>query len=298
MINKLKIGIQGDLGSNHHLMLAKLFEDKLETVEIVEEEWFTDQAEHLDSGELDLALMAIENSIAGSILENYDLFTKNNFWIIGEGYLRIKHDLIGLERANLDDINVVYSHPMALNQCEEFLRKHNIEQREYHDTAAAVPYVLEVGDKSIAAIAPALAQKEYGGKVLTESIETDPENYTRFVLLCRDEDKHKYKAVVKQHSDETETNLENKTMLELTLAHSQGSLGHVLTLLEKFEFNLTKIESRPIIGESWHYRFYLDFLADETEANIMKNVDELSAKEEVDNLRLLGICPRGKTFYQ
>jgi len=280
-MTKLKVIIQGDEGSNHHAIALKLFKDQ--ELELISAKSFPELFALLDSGVANLAIMAIENSIAGSILQNFDLLTKYKFPVVGEGYLRIEHCLIGLEDSSLADIKVAYTHEMAIKQCVEFFAKNNIEAREYYDTAAAVPYIKNLNDKSIAAVAPAIAASIYGLKIIAKGIEATKDNYTRFIVLNRGSEKL-----------ELEANEYYKTMVELKLTHSPGSLVKVLNVLAAANYNLTKIESRPIIGESWHYIFYLDFISTNSNVEVSKKLEKLS--EITEYYRILGMFKAGKVF--
>lgn len=287
----LKIAIQGERGSNHNLVANKLF--GADTFELVCAHNFVEEMDLLESKKVDLAVMAIENSIAGSILGNYDLLNHHDFEIIGEAYLRIEHCLIGSPGQTLAQTKRVYSQEIALKQCEQFIEDYQLEAVEYYDTAASVPHALEQNKDAdvaeAAGIAPAIAAEIYGGEIIARGVETNKSNYTRFVVLRRKGD-----AAAVPQATEGETHSETKVMLELTLPHQPGSLVKVLNLLATRKFNLTKIESRPIIGESWNYRFYIDFLTTEPPTAVTESLAEL--KGSVSFLRVLGSFPAGMTY--
>jgi prephenate dehydratase len=289
----LKVLIQGEKGSNHHIVVNNLFSE-LET-EIISAQTFAELAERLEAREADIAVMAIENSIAGSLLDNFDLLSNNKFSVVGEFYLRISHYLIGSPGSKLEDIVRVYSQPIAIKQCERFISENELEGAEYFDTAAAVPYVLklneEAGIKAAAAIAPKLAAEIYDAEVIKAEIETDKDNYTRFVILSRQNEpvnNEVGKAIAEK------SNGLQKVMLEMVLKHETGSLVKALSTLANEGFNLTKIESRPIIGESWNYRFYIDFVTDLEKRSIEDKLQHL--KGLVNYLRILGTFNAGKKF--
>lgn len=280
----MTIAIQGDQGSNHHVITKHLFPDQ--QYELYCAKSFRELFEAVKNGKAEVGILAIENSIAGSLLQNFDLLTEYEFPVISEGYLRIEHCLIGYKDADVKDITIVYSHEMALKQCDVFLREHTIEPREYYDTAASVPHVKELGDKHIAGIAPFIAAEIYGMHVIKRGIETNKKNYTRFIVITREDlvDSIKVKNGVKA----------KKTMLEFELPHEQGSLAAVLTHLAVNGGNLTKIESRPILGQAWKYRFYADFTFNGTEEEHSDLIEMI--QDEVINLKVLGRFTEGEVY--
>lgn len=236
------IAIQGDKASFHDIaadqyfgksgrLFCKNFED---TVAAVKNET------------TDFALCAIENSLYGSINEVYDLILKNKLYIMGEVYLRIEQCLIGLPDADLSQITDVHSHPVALAQCDDYLSTTlpAAERSEYHDTAGSVEMIKELADPTQAAIAGAGAAELYGMKILARSIETNKQNYTRFVVLGRTEPA--------DHAANT------KTSIVIQTDHTPGSLYRALGTFANRSINLSKIQSRPVIGAAWHYMMYLD----------------------------------------
>jgi prephenate dehydratase len=289
------VAIQGDLGSNHHLLLTQMLpgagvlscKSFKELFEAVVDQTTSDQKTQKPSAAL--GLLAIENSLAGSLLGNFDLLSSYPVKVIGEGYLRIEHCLIGLPGSNLAQIKRVYSHEMALKQCDQYLSDHNLEPVEYFDTAAAVKHIAEIGDPSCAAIAPAIAAGIYGGQLLERGIETNKQNYTRFLLIAPLEGSRRQASSVKISDGPT------KVMLELELKHEVGSLAKVLKLIVDLGYNLTKIESRPIIGTAWKYKFYLDFEVDQSLiADLTKGLTHLEGASS--SLKVLGHFPSGRTY--
>ncbi|MDF2457434.1 MAG: pheA [Cytophagaceae bacterium] len=239
----MKVAIQGGKASFHDIASRIHFGEDVNTIEC---DTFRKLCETLKNDKsVDFALMAIENSIAGSILPNYSLLKEYDFAIIGEVQLRIKMNLIGHKDAKLSELNKVMSHYMALLQCEDFLYKHPaIEKEEYYDTADAVKYVKESGNRKWSAIASRYAANYYGMELLAEGIETVQQNFTRFFVLSR-EKKHKVEGAT-------------KATLSFQLPNKVGALAEVLKIIVDNKINLTKIQSLPIIGKPNEYTFYVD----------------------------------------
>ena len=241
---------------------------------------FADIFEAVCDGRADLGVVPIENSLAGSIHENFDLLLRFPVWVCGEQYLRVEHQLLTLaEVTSVSQLSRVYSHPQALAQCSLFFEQHEqLEEVVYSDTARAAQWVAQSKNSSWAAIASKDAGKRYGLKVLEESIEDDPHNYTRFLLICPEQKRAALADVVSR-----------KASLALSLAHRPGSLAGLLGELAAHQCNLTKIESRPIHGRPFEYRFYLDleFPGQMSEADVALMVQEFARE-----LRVLGIYPR------
>jgi prephenate dehydratase len=236
------IAIQGQLGSFHHQVATQWFGDD---VQILPAETFDDVFGMLNRHETTKAIVAIENSLYGSINDVYDLIESHRYPIVGEVYLRIEQQLISLPDAKPADITHVYSHPVALAQCEHYLDTHfpNAERIEHHDTAASVEFIKNKGDKSMAAIAGRVAAELYDLPILAENIEDNKANYTRFLIL--------------DASPSIPIDA-NKTSLVIQTDHKPGALAQVLTTFADAGINLTKLQSRPIIGKVWQYRFYID----------------------------------------
>jgi prephenate dehydratase len=239
-----KIAIQGGVASFHDIATSYFFEEEKELVCC---KTFRDLCEQLKSGKADLATMAIENSIAGSILNNYVLIRQYGFHIIGEISLRIEQNLMALPGVKLEEVEVVRSHYMALGQCEEFILKHpNWISEEYYDTADSAKNLaadVKKEGRQIAAVASRKAAEVYGLTILGESIETVKENYTKFVILSRD--KQKIAGA-------------NKATISFQLPDRVGTLSEMLQLIVKNNVNLTRIQSVPIIGKPGEYMFYVD----------------------------------------
>tara|TARA_R110002049_G_scaffold241196_1_gene414982 strand:+ start:2794 stop:3621 length:828 start_codon:yes stop_codon:yes gene_type:complete len=243
----LKIAIQGIKGSNHHQVANEFFGNNVELVECLS---FDELIHQLMTGYADKAVMAIENSIAGSIIPNYALIYNNNLHIIGEHYLNIHHHLMALEGQKIEDIKEVHSHPMALLQCKEFLRCHShIKLVESVDTAETAQRIQKNKLKSIAAIAPKVAAELYGLEVLASEIQTISNNSTRFIILK------------KENKEFAKTEI-NKASLRFVLDHKRGSLAAVLNVVSDCNLNLTKVQSLPVIERPWKYSFFVDVTFD------------------------------------
>lgn len=245
-----KLAIQGGYGSFHEIAALCYFIN--EEVEIVPCNTFKDVFNKLKNKEVELGIVAIENSIAGSILPNYSLLQNSKSKIVGEVYLRICQNLMALPGQKIEDIKEVRSHPMAIMQCESFFEKYPIISLiDSIDTALSAK---EISDKKligVGTIASELASEKYGLQILAKSIETDKMNYTRFLILSEDR-------------NDKENNI-NKASISFSLKHEIGSLSTILSMLSFYNINLTKIQSLPIIGKSWEYQFYVDLTFDDYE---------------------------------
>jgi len=235
--------IQGYEGSFHESAMRQYFGNSTYTA--VPCDSFDILARGLDEGIAPIALMAIENSIAGSILQNYRILREHELEIVGEQYLRIQHQLMALPGQKIEDIKTVISHPMALNQCLDFLNEHpGIERREFSDTALAAKVIAENQSEGKAAIASKLAAEIYGLEILAPNIETVKSNYTRFFVV------QKKKGNLNLYI--------NKASIYIKVRHTQGSLLRVLSIINDKGINLSKLQSFPVLGALHQYYFYLD----------------------------------------
>ena len=244
-----KIAIQGTLGSYHDIAAHKYFEG--EEIELICCATFEDvfQAIHKDS--LVIGMLAIENTIAGSLLHNNELLRQSGTQIMGEYKLRISHSFVCLPEEDWDDIKEVNSHPIALMQCREFLQQHpDIKVVEGEDTALSAEMIKTGHLKGHAAICSKVAAERYGMKILQEGIETNKHNFTRFLVVA---DPWQVDELRRYQSSGI-----NKASMVFTLPHTEGSLSQVLSILSFYNINLTKIQSLPIIGREWEYQFYVD----------------------------------------
>jgi prephenate dehydratase len=240
------ISIQGVRGSFHEEAAAKIFDKPI----LLERDTFDEVFVDCSSGKSDFSIAAIENSIVGSLIYNYDRLFKYNLHIVGETYLRISHNLIAAPTTSLYDVREIWSHPMAIEQCRAFLATHPAKVVEMEDTAGSVKRLMEERPVGVAAIAGARSAEIYGAHILMPAIETDPHNYTRFLVLSKDPDR---RPVFGPNS---------KTSLVVRIEDKPGSLFELLGIIRDAGVNLSKIESRPRVGVPWNYDFYLDLNVD------------------------------------
>lgn len=248
----MHIAIQGEPGSFSHEAALKFFPQATILACALSSEVFSAVAE----GRVHAAAIPIENSLAGSVVEHYDLLLTHDVSVERELLLRIRHNLIAVPGSSLDQILRVYSHPVALAQCRRFLEQHpQIEAIPFYDTAGSVKQLVELRDRSSAGIASAQAAIDYGGEILAADIEDNPENYTRFFLIRR-----RSQVVADPHAD--------KVSLAFTVENRPGTLVAALQVFAGQGTNLTKLESRPVHGQPWQYVFYADYqLSTATSAN-------------------------------
>ena len=239
----LKIAIQGIKGSNHHQVAKEYFGEQIELVECLS---FDKMIDHLLDGSADQGVMAIENSIAGSIIPNYNLVYHNDIHVIGEHYLGIHHNLMVKNGVSIKDLKEVHSHPMALLQCKEFFKGHtHIKLVEDVDTAETAKRIQEENLDSIGAIAPKVAADLYDLNIIAPEIQTIKNNATRFIIL-----KKQNKVLPESEID--------KASLRFITDHKRGSLATVLNVMSDCNMNLTKIQSLPVIETPWKYAFFVD----------------------------------------
>jgi prephenate dehydratase len=247
-----RVAIQGGAGAYHEIAARRYFWG--EELEIVPCSTFRDIFAEAEKDPMLIGVMAIENTIAGSLLQNHDLLKMNNLQIAGEHKLRITHSLATLPGQALQDVKEVMSHPMALMQCEDFLDTlPGIRVVEHDDTALAAKEIRDRELTGTAAICSSLAAEMYGLEVLADGIETNKRNFTRFFILAREE---MLREVQKE-------NHINKSSLVFVLPHNEGTLSRVLSVLSFYGINLTRIQSLPIIGSEWEYQFYIDLTFDD-----------------------------------
>ena len=271
------IAIQGIKGSFHHSVAEQYFDGKPSLLECMSFDVLVDSV--LDQTS-DVAVMAIENSIVGSIIPNYALIDTHNLSIIGEYYLDIQHNLMVLSGQNIQDITEVHSHPMALLQCKEFFKPYpNIKLVEAKDTADVAKSISENKIKGIAAIASKTASKLYGLDVLAASIQAIKHNETRFVIVKSD------------NKDKRDTDV-NKASLKFELDHKRGSLAAILNVLSDCKLNLTKIQSLPKINTPWKYAFFIDVTFDKySDYKKAKSIVNIMA----ENFKILGEYKNAKS---
>ncbi len=253
---KYTVTIQGVAGCYHDAAARQFFGLRFPKAEIetVPCSTFQEMMERLDTDPSLIGIMAIENTIAGALLQNHELLRRSSLTIVGEHKMRITHMLAALPGQTLEDIYEVNSHPMALMQCEQYLRSHpSMKKIETFDTAGSAEKIATDNMRGHAAVCGKYAAELYGLEILAESIETNKRNFTRFLILA-----DPLAASELKPRDEKL----DKASIVFTLPHTQGALSKVLTILSFYEMNLSKIQSMPIIGRVWQYRFYVDLTFD------------------------------------
>lgn len=244
---KKKVAIQGIAGSYHDIAAHNYYEN--EEIEIIGCNSFREVISTVRKDPSVIGLMAIENTIAGSLLQNHELIRESNLKIVGEYKLRISHSLVALPGESIHEIKEVNSHPIALMQCTEFLDTlPNVKLVEKEDTAMSARWISQNKLKGHAAICGKAAAQIYGMEILVEGIETNKRNFTRFLTIA-----DRWTAEDMLHQDDI-----NKSSLVFALPHSSGSLSKVLSILSFYDMNLSKIQSLPIVGREWEYLFYID----------------------------------------
>jgi prephenate dehydratase len=273
----LKIAIQGFEGCFHQVAAQHYFGRDMEILPCIS---FNEVTRSVSRQEADAGIMAIENSIAGSILPNYNLLQRSNLFVIGEIYLHISQHLMMIPGQTLKDIKEVHSHPMALLQCTDFLEKYpHWRLVETEDTALSAKMLRQHKSKHVAAIAGKLAAELYGLEIISPDIHTERKNYTRFLILSREENKQwKQKP--------------NKSSLYFQTANTHGSLAKVLTCIADEGVNLSKLQSFPVPGGEWHYYFHADMEFKQIEQlnHVIETIIPITKK-----LRVLGVYHKGMT---
>jgi len=270
----MKVAYQGEPGAYSEEAGYEYFDSP----EMVPQESFDDVFSVVSSGICDSGLIPIENSLAGSIHLNYDLLLRHDLFIIGEFYLPIRHCLIGFPDTVLSDIKRVISHPQALGQCAGHLRRLGVDTEAVYDTAGSVKILKSSAERTTAAIASKRAAEIHQMRVLEENIEDNPENYTRFLEI-------RTKPVISKNNE--------KTSIVFTLKNQPGALYQALGVFASQDIDLTKIESRPLVGKPWEYLFYMDFITTKGKETAKRALDDL--QELAPMLRILGSYPRFQT---
>ncbi len=269
----MKTAFQGEHGAYSEAAVCEHYPAGCETLPCAS---FNDVFDAVNQSECDNGFIPIENSLAGSIHQNYDLLLHNQLYVTGEHYLRVSHCLIGLPGTRMEDVRKVISHPQALAQCDGYLRAlPGVEIEPVYDTAGSVKLVKDAGDPQVAAIASRQAAVLYGMQILAESIEDMEANFTRFLIISREP------ADPAQNA---------KTSLVFSLQNHAGALYRALSVFALRDIDLTKIESRPLTGKPWEYFFYIDLIGsiqDKVVQNALANLEEFATY-----LRILGSYPR------
>ena len=267
----MKVAFQGEAGAYSEQALLGHFG----AAETLACESFEAVFEAVHAGLCDAAMVPIENSLAGSIHQNYDLLLRHDLQIVGEQSLRVRHCLIALPGVDRQEIRKAISHPQALGQCAGYLRSHGLLAEQAYDTAGSVKLLKASGARDTAAIASRRAADLYGMHILEEGIEDDPENFTRFLAIQREPKAFQGEA---------------KTSIVFTLKNQPGALFKAMSVFALRDIDLTKIESRPLQGSPWEYLFYVDLIGDTREETVRRALDHLG--EYATMLRVLGSYPR------
>lgn len=270
------IAIQGAQGSNHHKVALDFYGDAITLKECMS---FDALVDSLLDNTAHIGVMAIENTIAGSIIPNYALIDTYNLHITGEEYLNIHHHLMALEGQSIDDIKEVWSHPMALLQCKEFFKKYpKIKLVEDVDTAEVAKRIAKDQLQGIAAIAPSIAAEIFNLAILEDDIQTIKDNATRFVIVQKEAPNNGIDSI-------------NKASLKFQLNHKRGSLATILNVLSDCKMNLTKIQSLPVIETPWKYSFFVDVtFNDYQDYKKAESILEIMAEE----FKILGTYKNGR----
>lgn len=269
----MRVAIQGELGSFSHEAAGNM----VPRAKVVPCARSADVFDQLGEGDVQAAVIPIENSLAGSVAEHFDLLLTRDAFIHREFPLRIRHNLIAPPGVRLNDLRRVFSHPVALDQCRTFFREHRqVQAVPFYDTAGSVRHIINDNLRDAAAIAPRRAAKQYGGRILLAGIEDDQQNYTRFLLI----DKSKKAGPGA-----------NKTSVAFALNNVPGVLFKALSVFALRDISLSRIESRPLRGHPWEYVFFVDILRGDDEAarNALRHLGEIA-----EFVRVLGIYPAAK----
>lgn len=274
---KSTIAIQGAKGSFHEIAALQYFE---KDIEVMECETFPAFFKAMQGNKCNYGVMAIENSVVGTILSNYGLLRQSPLKIIGEIYLRIEHHLMALKGQSIQSIDQVKSHRMAILQCDEFLdQQKHLQIIEGSDTALIATEIANNKIEKLAAIASRRAAELNGLEILAENIENNHRNFTRFLVL------------EKQENVTSSLENGNKTSMSFHVDHRPGTLAHVLSTFSYYQLNLSKIQSMPVVGEEWHYYFHID--VEYNDHSIIEKCLE-GIKPFISNLKILGIYKRGE----
>ncbi len=271
--------IQGYRGAFHEIAARSAFPGR--ELNIIPAHTFDELVDCVEDGKkADFGLMAIENTLGGSIMRNYRLLSDSDVSITGEIYLRIKQNLMVVPGTRLEDLNEVQSHPMAIAQCRKFFRDYpHIRLVEAADTALSAKHIKEKKLTDVGAIASSLAADLYGLDILAEGIETHKKNHTRFLVLHKE-------------TPSRQSRPGDKVSVCFATRHEVGSLHSVLAVLGAYGANLTKIQSTPIIGKPWEYLFYVDFIS--SDLGCQSAIDAI--QPITTYFKILGIYPQGKHF--
>ena len=276
-VRTITVAYQGTRGAYSHQAAMRHFAERYDDVRCVGFKTFEQAAMAMVEGEVDVAILPIENTTAGSINDSYDLLADKDLHITGEEVLKVNHCLMACEPTALEELRLIRSHPQALSQCSRFLAGlTHCEILPYTDTAMAAQKVMEEGDPTQAAIASSYAAELYDLHILAKDLANQPGNFTRFVIVSRE-------PVV------CDPRIPAKTSLLLATVHEKGALLQCLKVLDRHGINMTKLESRPRIGKPWQYLFYVDIEGNRDESNVKKALKEIENKAA--HFKVLGCYP-------
>jgi prephenate dehydratase len=279
----LRVAYQGERGAFSESAARRLLGTEIDPVPCLS---FEAMFASVGSGEADCCVAPIENSLAGSIHRNYDLLLQSPLTISGETHLRIVHNLIAPPNVDVSAIRRVYSHPVALAQCHQFLKANpQMEATPVHDTAGAIRMVMERGASDEAGIASAEAADVYGARILLRGVEDHAQNYTRFLLLAQPDLERRIERNMVRQTEQTRW----KTSIVFRVPNKPGALFRALGAFAILEIDLTKVESRPVEGRLWEYAFYLDFAGRADDPTVARALGNLAHKSEM--LKVLGSYP-------
>jgi len=272
----MKIAFQGEKGAYSEEACLNYFNEEVETIGYPTSE---EVVEALTSKKVALAVLPMENSIVGNVSINLDLLYHEEIFAVGETYLPIHHHLMGLRGSSLDNITSVFSHPIALAQCRDFLLQNKIKPMSDYDTAGACKHLAEKENKAFAAIGSKLCAETYGLEIISDQIQRTKNNITRFFVLARKEEAPEIITV-------------GKTSLAFLAHHHPGALLDCLEIFKKYQINLTKLESRPIITNPFEYVFFVDFNLGLNDSKTQSCLEELN--RDAHHVKILGSYPEGK----
>ena len=266
------VSFQGERGAYSEAAARSFFADDIETVSFAT---FAEVLENTSKGKTEYSILPVENSLEGSVGESYDLLYSTSLNATGEIYHRIEHCLIGTGEIN--EVDTVYSHPQALGQCRKFIEEHKMKTIPAYDTAGSVKIIKELDKKNCACIASKTASTLYDVPVIAENIANNLNNYTRFLILSK---------------NESPITGNDKTSIIFSIKHEPGSLYRIIENFHKNNVNLTKIESRPTKANTWEYNFYVDFEGHQKDSKISEILEKI--KQDTLFLKVLGSYPSAK----
>ena len=266
------VSFQGEPGAYSEAAARSFFEGDIRTVPHAT---FAQVLESTSRGDTEYSVLPVENSLEGSVGESYDLLYSTPLNATGEIYHRIEHCLIGT--GNMDEVDTVYSHPQALGQCRRFIEEHDIKTIPSYDTAGSVKIVKDLGKKNCACIASREASQIHGVPVIVKDIANNPNNYTRFLIMSR---------------NESEITGNDKTSIIFSIKHEPGSLYRIIENFNQNDVNLTKIESRPTRTSTWEYNFYVDFEGHQRDSKIISMLEK--TRQDTLFLKVLGSYPSAR----